>query len=65
MMQGSFDSSAQSLENESNYDITLHMYPIWTGSDTKYLYVEQSVTSNQAKPYRQRVYKVVPKSMVL
>jgi len=60
LMQGTFDSSAQSDTDESYYDITLHMYPIWQQSgEGKWLYVEQSVTANQTKPYRQRVYKLV------
>ena len=59
MMIGSYDSSEQAANDESYYDITLHMYPIWTQrSDAKYLYVEQSVTTNEAKPYRQRIYKI-------
>lgn len=61
MMQGSFDSSEQAAQDSSYFDITLHMYPIWpTATDGKWLYVEQSVTSMQDKPYRQRIYKVVP-----
>jgi CpeT protein len=59
LMQGTFDSSKQSVEDETYYDITLHMYPIWKNrTDAKWLYVEQSVTENQMKPYRQRVYKL-------
>lgn len=59
LMQGSFDSSNQAAEDETYYDITLHMYPIWKNrTDAKWLYVEQSVTKNQMKPYRQRVYKL-------
>jgi len=60
LMQGSFDSSEQAEKEANYYDITLHMYPIWKDKkDAKYLYVEQSVTSKQDKPYRQRVYKLV------
>ncbi len=59
LMQGSFDSSQQAAEDEAFYDITLHMYPIWKDrEDAKYLYVEQSVTKSQERPYRQRVYKL-------
>lgn len=58
LMTGSF-SSAQQAENDSDYyDITLHMYPIWTKSETKWLYVEQTLTSTPDKPYRVRIYKV-------
>ena len=61
LMQGSFDSSEQALLDSSYYDITLHMYPIWAdATDGKWLYVEQSVSSMQDKPYRQRLYRVVP-----
>lgn len=60
MMTGSFNSEAQAAKDSSYYNITLHMYPIWENlkSDKKYLYVEQTVTSMPAKPYRQRIYEV-------
>lgn len=58
LMVGSFDSSEQARLDSSYYDITLHMYPIWTERELTYLYVEQSVTSMPMKPYRQRVYVV-------
>ena len=35
----------------------LHMYPIW-GSNVNFIYVEQSVSSMQEKPYRQRIYEI-------
>jgi hypothetical protein len=58
-MTGSFDSSIQALNDSTYYSITLHMYPIWEEDiSAKWLYVEQSVSSMQDKPYRQRVYKV-------
>jgi len=60
-MTGTFASSEQHEEDESYFDITLHMYPIWpekSGKDVFYLYVEQAVTFKQDEPYRQRVYKV-------
>lgn len=60
LMQGSFDSSTQAESDKEFYDITLHMYPIWQDrEDAKWLYVEQSVSANQQKPYRQRVYKLL------
>lgn len=59
MLTGSYDSSAQAAEDSSYFDISLHMYPIWTSmEDAKYLYVEQSVTSMPDKPYRQRIYRI-------
>ena len=33
------------------------MYPIWKGKE-HYLYVEQSVSSMQDRPYRQRIYQL-------
>ncbi len=60
LMTGSFDSSAQAASDKDFYDITLHMYPIWQNrEDGPWLYVEQAVSSNQEKPYRQRVYRLV------
>jgi len=57
LMQGSFNSELQSLEDSAYYDISLHMYPIWTEKG-KFLYVEQALSSTQDKPYRQRIYEV-------
>lgn len=58
LMTGTFNSAAQAQVDTNYYDITLQMYPIWKDRPGNWLYVEQSVTSNQAKPYRQRVYKL-------
>lgn len=59
LMTGSFDSAGQAEEDSSYYNISLHMYPIWTNKEGgKYLYVEQALASMQDKPYRQRVYKL-------
>ena len=57
LMQGSFNSRNQSLTDSNYYDITLHMYPIWD-SQKNFIYVEQSVSSIQEKPYRQRIYEI-------
>ena len=57
LMQGSFNSRNQSLTDSNYYDITLHMYPIWD-SHKNFIYVEQSVSSMQEKPYRQRIYEI-------
>lgn len=56
IMTGSFTSGAQAAADSSYYNISLHMYPVWKGVDTAWLYVEQAIFENQAKPYRQRMY---------
>ncbi|WP_298426120.1 chromophore lyase CpcT/CpeT [uncultured Kordia sp.] len=58
LMTGSFDSSEQAANDESYYSISLHMYPIWKSKDGYWLYVEQALSTNQLKPYRQRVYQL-------
>lgn len=57
LMQGSFNSAEQAAADSAFFDITLHMYPIWEGKE-HYLYVEQSVSARQDKPYRQRIYQL-------
>lgn len=57
-MTGSFNSAAQAARDTNYFDITLHMFPIWPKREGHWLYVEQAVTANQGKPYRQRVYKL-------
>tara|TARA_B100000497_G_scaffold120736_1_gene149559 strand:- start:343 stop:954 length:612 start_codon:yes stop_codon:yes gene_type:complete len=61
LMQGSFDSKNQSLTDSNYFDITLHMYPIWDNQGN-FIYVEQSVSSMQEKPYRQRIYEIIKSS---
>ena len=58
MMQGSYDSSQQAKNDESYYDISLEMQPIWKDYDGKWLFVEQALSSNKEKPYRVRVYEI-------
>lgn len=58
LMTGSFDSESQSKSDTSYYNISLHMYPVWTATNENWLYVEQALASNQEKPYRQRMYKL-------
>jgi len=58
LMTGSFDSSEQAAADDSYYNISLHMVPIWRSQDGYWLYVEQALNSNQSKPYRQRVYQL-------
>jgi CpeT protein len=62
MMSGQFDSSKQAMKDDSYYNISLKMIPIWQNSETtgKWLYVEQAVSKKQDKPYRQRMYHVLP-----
>ncbi|MEY4595363.1 MAG: phycocyanobilin lyase CpcT [Bacteroidota bacterium] len=57
-MAGSYNSTAQHLEDTANYfDIRLKMIPVWKDrTDGYWLYVEQAVAGYQDKPYRQRVY---------
>jgi len=59
LMSGEFSSKEQSIRDSTYYNINLVMYPIWEENlDSKWLYVEQAVTENLNKPYRQRIYKV-------
>ena len=58
LMTGQFASSKQAELDSNFYDISLFMYPVWEGKEGSWLYVEQSVTANLAKPYRQRLYKL-------
>lgn len=59
LMQGSFSSEEQSLNDSDYYDIRLHMKKIWSDrTDGIWLYVEQAVAQMEEKPYRQRVYRV-------
>lgn len=57
LMQGTFNSAEQAAVDSAFFDITLHMYPIWEGKE-HFLYVEQSVSTMQKKPYRQRIYQL-------
>ncbi|MCU0346910.1 MAG: chromophore lyase CpcT/CpeT [Saprospiraceae bacterium] len=57
-MTGSFSSAAQAARDTNYFDISLHMYPIWPKREGHWLYVEQAVTANPGKPYRQRVYQL-------
>jgi len=58
-MTGTFNSSDQAKTDESFYDISLTMVPIWENEPGEWLYVEQAVSSNLEKPYRQRVYELM------
>jgi len=59
LMSGEFSSKEQSQRDTLFYDINLVMFQIWENdNEAKWLYVEQAVTANIRKPYRQRVYRV-------
>ncbi len=58
-MTGTFDSSLQASQDSSYFDISLTMVPMWENDPSyKWLYVEQAVSANKMKPYRQRVYRL-------
>lgn len=61
-MTGSFSSAAQAETQPDDYfDIRLEMAPIWTDrTDGPWLYVEQAAAEALDRPYRQRVYRLVP-----
>jgi len=53
---GRFDSSAQAESDERYFDVSLTVCPVaWSGAE-RALYVEQAITKNRDKPYRQRLY---------
>ena len=56
MMNGFFNSAAQAKEDSAFFDISLQMRSIWKERSGQWIYVEQAVSSNLSKPYRQRVY---------
>lgn len=64
LMIGGFSSSAQHEQQKDDYfNIHLSMTPIWperTTDDQTWLYVEQAMSQARQKPYRQRIYRVMP-----
>ena len=58
MMIGSFSSENQSKVDSNYFDIRLKMVPMWSESEYYWLYVEQAMSTNENKPYRQRVYRL-------
>jgi len=60
-LTGTFSSAAQAAADPDNFfDIRLVMQPIWEDrADGPWLYVEQAAGWDLAKPYRQRVYRLV------
>ncbi|MBN2572504.1 MAG: chromophore lyase CpcT/CpeT [Ignavibacteriales bacterium] len=58
-MTGSFSSYEQSQTDTNFYDIRLEMMRIWKlRDDAIWLYVEQAMSTNLEKPYRQRIYRL-------
>jgi len=56
-MSGTYVSTA--LPNDSTYqERTLRIVPIWKTKPGKFLYVEQGLTSNEASPEQQFIYKL-------
>ena len=62
-MEGSFSSSLQAQNDTDFFDIRLHIKQIWKeNKDGVWFYVEQAVSTDLEKPYRQRVYHVTQKN---
>ncbi len=58
-MQGSFNSNEQATNDADFFDVSLEMVKIWKkDKQTRWLYVEQAISKNKNKPYRQRVYGI-------
>ncbi|MBN1638442.1 MAG: chromophore lyase CpcT/CpeT [Ignavibacteriales bacterium] len=58
-MTGSFSSYEQSQKDTNFYDIRLKMMRIWKLRDGAiWLYIEQAMSTNLEKPYRQRIYRL-------
>lgn len=58
-MIGSYNSAKQAAKDTAYFDISLEMCRVWEGEEGSiWLYVEQAVTANKNKPYRQRVYQL-------
>jgi hypothetical protein len=57
IMQGTYSSEKQSIEDKEYFNISLRMIPIWKEKGN-YLYVEQAMFEKQDSPYRVRIYKV-------
>ncbi len=59
-MAGTFSSAVQAAEDPDFFAVSLHMAPIWTDrSDGRWLYLEQAVSEEPHRPYRQRVFRLV------
>jgi len=69
LMEGSFSSEEQSMNDPDYFDIRLEMKRIWKNLTTEeeenknavdeyWIYVEQASAEALVKPYRQRVYRI-------
>lgn len=58
LMTGSFSSKRQATIDTNYREVLLHMYPIWPEREGTWMYVEQSLASNQEEPHRQQIYKI-------
>lgn len=61
IMQGSYNSEKQSIQDPEYFNISLRMAPIWKDRGS-FLYVEQALNDKQDKPYRVRIYRVTRKN---
>lgn len=61
IMQGSYNSEKQAIQDPEYYNISLRMVPIWKERGS-FLYVEQALNDKQDKPYRVRIYRVTRKN---
>ncbi|MEL7237433.1 MAG: chromophore lyase CpcT/CpeT [Planctomycetota bacterium] len=60
-LTGRFTSAEQAAQDADYFEIELHVARIWAERDDAiWLYVEQAAASALDRPYRQRVYEVVP-----
>ncbi|MDX2116430.1 MAG: chromophore lyase CpcT/CpeT [Planctomycetota bacterium] len=59
-MEGSFSSAEQAAAEPEHFrDVRLHMARVWPErEDGVWLYVEQAMASAEARPYRQRMYRL-------
>ena len=60
-LAGHYSSAAQAAADPTFFDVRLHIVPIWTDrTDGPWMYVEQAMADAQDKPYRQRIYRIIP-----
>ncbi|MDE2048105.1 MAG: chromophore lyase CpcT/CpeT [Betaproteobacteria bacterium] len=61
-LSGSFSSAAQARADKSYFDMRLHAARIWPErTDGTWLYLEQAVAGQANRPWRQRIYRLVPR----
>ena len=59
-MTGSFDTEQQARKDPDYYNITMHIYPIWTDRyEGNWLYVEEAMSAIPQSPFRQRIFHIV------